>query len=286
MEFIVIMPAYNEEDVIAMTLETVVKQTILPKQLIVVNDGSTDQTPSIVNRFIEKYPWIKMVTNHNKAGHSPGAKIVRAFYLGFDSIATNWDFVMKLDADLDIPPNYFEEIVKIFESDPKVGMAGGICLVEQNGTWVREQTAELEHIRGAFKTYRKQCFEDIGGMKASIGWDTADEILCKYNGWKVVVRPDLEIKQFRVTGVKSGAVKVNIKAGVGTYRLRYGFWIALISAAKCGIVNRPYILTGIGFMRGWLKAWWRGDDFIVNKAEGQYIRQYRIKRMKEKYLPG
>lgn len=286
MDFIVIMPAYNEEDVIGMTLETVVNQTILPKQLIVVNDGSTDRTPEIVESFVKKYPWISMVTNRNKAGHSPGAKIIRAFYLGFETIKKDWDFVMKLDSDLDIPENYFEEIVKIFEGDPKVGMAGGICLVERDGEWIREATAEKEHIRGAFKTYRKQCFEDIGGVKASIGWDTADEILCKFKGWKVVINPALEIKQFRVTGIKSGAIKVNVKAGVGTYRLRYGFWIALISAAKCGIVNRPYIITGLAFFWGWLKALFRGDEFIVNKEEGKYIRQYRIKRMKEKYLGG
>lgn len=285
MEFIVIMPAYNEEDVIGKTLETVVKQSVLPKRLIVVNDGSTDATPEIVKGFQEKHTWISLVNHDKKAGHSPGAKIVRAFYLGYNTIEEDWDFVMKLDADLDLPSNYFEAVVQHFESDPKIGMAGGICLVERNGEWIREQTAELEHIRGAFKAYRKACFEDIGGMKASIGWDTADEILCKYKGWKVKVDPSLEIRQFRVTGIKSGAVKVNIKAGVGTYRLRYGFWIALISAAKCGLVNRPYGLTGLGFMYGWLKAWWRGDEFIVSPEEGQYIRQYRVKRMKEKYLP-
>ena len=107
MDFIVIMPAYNEEDVIGMTLETIVNQTVLPKKLIVVNDGSTDRTPEIVASFQEKHPWIVLVHNQHKAGHSPGAKIVRAFYLGFNTIEEDYDFVMKLDADLDLPPNYF-----------------------------------------------------------------------------------------------------------------------------------------------------------------------------------
>ena len=283
MDYIIVMPAFNEEGFIADTLRSIVAQSWQPKRLIVVNDGSTDSTPDIIASFAQEHDWIQLVNREiGHAHHAPGAKIVETFYYGFEQIEEDYEVIVKLDADLDLPPDYFERTMQLFAEDPKIGMAGGLLLLERNGKWIYENYADKDHIRGAHKAYRKACFEDMGGIKRSIGWDSVDEMLARFHGWKVRTIKDLYVKHFRATGKETGAVRVKIKLGYAFYRMRYGFWIMLISAVKAGFLNRPYILTGLAVIYGWFQSLFRRDTFIVSREEGKYIRQYRWSRMKEK----
>lgn len=282
MNYIVIIPAYNEAQNIEGTIHAIICQTKLPLQLIVVNDGSSDRTPDIVLPFTLRYPWIKLVNNPVKSGHLPGAKIVRAFYKGYETIKEDFDVIVKLDADIILPVNYFKAILKIFEDHPKVGIAGGVNLVEKNGQWVYEDFADRDHVKGAYKAYRKACFEDIGGLKVSLGWDSVDELLARYHGWEIQTDPNLVIKHLRLRGTSTGFVKVMEKMGRAMYRMRYGLFITFTSAIKAGMVNQPYGWTGLAVLRGWFLAWLQKDAFIVSAAEGKFIRNFRIKRMLEK----
>jgi glycosyltransferase involved in cell wall biosynthesis len=279
MKYVIVMPAYNEEAFIGQALSSVAGQELLPQQLIVVNDGSSDRTGEIIESFARQYPWIKQVVNEKKEKRAPGSKVIRAFYLGFREIEAEYEFVVKLDADLSLPPAYFQTIADMFACNPKLGMAGGSLLVEQNGSWKYEHYADRDHIKGAFKAYRRACFEQIGGPRVSIGWDTLDELLAFYHGWEVEVNLSLQLKHHRALGTETGSLKIRKKAGVGMYRMRYGLWITLISAAKSGYLNRPYGLTGLWVFWGWLSALLRGDEFIVSPEEGAFIRAYRWHRM-------
>ncbi len=209
---------------------------------------------------------------------------MRAFYHGFNTIDVPYDVIVKMDADLILPPHYYETVMNMFMNDPKLGIAGGINVVLRNGNWVYENFADKDHVKGAYKAYRKPCFEAIGGLRPSLGWDTADELVALYHGWKVKTNPDLMIKHVRARGTTSGFIRIMKKIGYSMYRLRYGFGILLISAAKAGMVNRPYIISGLAVIYGWFEALFRGDEFIVSKEEGQFIRQYRLKRMMGKVI--
>lgn len=282
MKYIIVMPAFNEAENIGPTLDSIAAQEIRPSQLIVVNDGSTDQTSEIVQSYASKYPWIKLIENPGEARHAPGGKIVKAFYKGFNQITQPYDVIVKLDADLLLPINYFAEILRMFQEQEDLGIAGGINLVLRNGNWVYENFADDDHVRGAFKAYRKPCFEAIGGLRPSVGWDTADELIAMYHGWKTKTNKDLVLKHVRARGKSTGFVRVMKKIGHAMYRLRYGFLITLISAAKAGFVNRPMVITGFAVMLGFIEAYFRSDPFIVTEEEGRFIRNFRIKRMKEK----
>lgn len=283
MKYVIIMPAYNEERFIINALETVVAQTLQPQLLLVVNDGSTDGTAAVVDGFARRYPWIKQIINERKELRAAGGKVVRAFYLGYNALPDhNYDFLVKLDADLTLPQDYFEKVAAMFAADEKLGIAGGTIVIEQNGQWVYEHFSDEDHVKGAFKAYRKACFDSIGGLKESIGWDTADELLARYHGWHIKVDTRLQIKHYRVLGAETGSVKIRQRVGQGMYRLRYGFWITLISAIKAGYLNKPYILTGIAVMTGFIKSWWAHDAFMVSEAEGRFIRKFRWGRMGKK----
>ncbi|GJM36040.1 MAG: glycosyl transferase family 2 [Saprospiraceae bacterium] len=282
--YIVIIPAYNEEGFIGRTIETITQQSLLPQELIIVNDGSTDGTAAIVKQYQTQYPWIRLVTNDKKEPYASGSKVVKAFYLGYHTIQQDYDFLVKFDADLEVPPNYFAKMAEIFEQYPKTGIAGGTIVMEKEGEWVYENFSDIDHVKGAYKSYRKACFEDIGGLKHSIGWDTADELLARFNGWEIKVDINLQVKHHRPLGTETGSLKIRRRIGNGMYRLRYGFWITLISAVKAGYLTKPYGLTGLAVLIGWIQSWLKQEKYIVSKEEGQFIRQFRKQRMKGKLL--
>jgi hypothetical protein len=122
-----------------------------------------------------------------------------SFSKGFETLDDTYDIIVKLDADLILPNNYFETIVKHFEENPTTGMAGGFAYIEKNGE-VLENLTDKDHIRGAFKAYRKACFKQMGGLKAAMGWDTVDELLSTFYGWKVVTDARLIVKHLKPTG--------------------------------------------------------------------------------------
>ena len=62
MDYVIITPAKNEEKYIRYTLDSVVNQTLKPVEWIIVNDGSTDRTAEIVEEYVKKHVWIKLIT--------------------------------------------------------------------------------------------------------------------------------------------------------------------------------------------------------------------------------
>jgi glycosyltransferase involved in cell wall biosynthesis len=282
MKYVIVMPAYNEEGFIGRAIESIAAQTLIPQRLVIVNDGSTDRTRAIVEGYQETYPWIQLVNNDKKEQRAAGSKVVRAFYLGYQQIQDAYDFLVKLDADLTLPNHYFERMAAMFQADPRLGIAGGTIAIEENGEWVYENFSDIDHVKGAFKSYRRACFEQIGGLRASIGWDTADELLARFHGWGIQVDPELQVRHYRVLGAETGSVKIRVKVGNGMYRLRYGFFITLISAIKAGYLNKPYGITGLAVLWGWAQSFLNRDDFIVTAEEGRFIRQFRKDRMRAK----
>jgi glycosyltransferase involved in cell wall biosynthesis len=276
------MPAYNEEGFIGRAIESIAAQTLIPQRLVIVNDGSTDRTRAIVEGYQETYPWIQLVNNDKKEQRAAGSKVVRAFCLGYQQIQDAYDFLVKLDADLTLPNHYFERMAAMFQADPRLGIAGGTIAIEENGEWVYENFSDVDHVKGAFKSYRRACFEQIGGLRASIGWDTADELLARFHGWGIQVDPELQVRHYRVLGAETGSVKIRVKVGNGMYRLRYGFFITLISAIKAGYLNKPYGITGLAVLWGWAQSFLNRDDFIVTAEEGRFIRRFRKDRMRAK----
>ncbi|MBC7643470.1 MAG: glycosyltransferase family 2 protein, partial [Flavobacterium sp.] len=200
MNYYIIIPAYNEEKFIALTLQSIVSQTILPKKVIVVNDNSTDTTAEIVQEFVNRHSFISLINKTSEAIHLPGSKVIQAFQKGLETLDNDYDFIVKLDADLILPTNYFETIIKHFENDEKIGMVGGFAYIKKNGEWILENLTDKDHIRGAFKAYRKKCFQEIGGLKPAMGWDTVDELLSKFYGWKVKTDQSLIVKHLKPTG--------------------------------------------------------------------------------------
>lgn len=282
MEYYVIMPAHNEASFIRLTLDSIVSQTHLPKRLLVVNDNSTDDTQSIIEEYTAQYPWITLVNRTSTTLHLPGKKVIQAFNNGLEYLDNNYDYIVKLDADLILPHHYFEEITKSFQENPQLGMAGGYAYIEKKGEWVIENLTDKDHIRGAFKAYRKECFEQIGKLRSEMGWDTVDELLCHFYGWKIKSIPELKVKHLKPTDSNYDK-KARFNQGQAFYTLHYGFAITLVAALKLATKKRKPLLF-IDYMQGYFKAKKEQRPFLVTDEQGKFIRKYRWQRMKSKLM--
>lgn len=275
MKFYIVIPAHNEADYISLTLESIVTQTVLPQKVIVVNDNSTDNTADKINSYTEKHSFIKQVTSVSNKKHLPGSKVINAFYKGYELLDDEYDFIVKLDADIILPNNYFESLIKHFKSDTNIGMVGGFAYIKKNGQWVLENLTNKDHIRGAFKAYRKQCFLDIGRLKPSMGWDTVDELLAQYHGWRIKTDEALIVKHLKPTGTTYNKT-ARYKQGEAFYKLGYGSILSCIASIKLALLKKQPLLL-IDYLKGYYKASKNNIKKLVTNDEANYIRSLRWK---------
>ena len=273
MNFYIVIPAHNEEKNIAQALQSIVKQKLKPKKLVVVNDNSSDHTRQIIDDFTKRFKWIQKVENKSSNAHLPGLKIINAFYKGYKTLDDKYDVLCKFDADMVFEQDYLLNLKVNFEKNPSLGMAGGVCYVKKEKVWVLENLNRNDHIRGGIKAYRKNCFLQIGKLKRSIGWDTIDELLAKYYKWEILVDESLKVKHLRPTGVNYSP-NAALLQGEATYRMRLGWLLTLIIGLKRALVNQN-IRVIWSYLKGYSIAKKNRTPFIVDKSQGKYLRSYR-----------
>jgi glycosyltransferase involved in cell wall biosynthesis len=280
-KYVIITPAHNEESYIQFTIESVIKQNILPEQWIIVDDGSTDGTEAIIRSYKDKFPWIKLVTNPT-FGDKPegGGKIVRAFYFGFNTLdISDYEFIVKLDADLSLPNSYFEEVCKTFATDPTVGMCGGFLTEYSEGKWKKASSAKY-HLQGAIKAYRKKCFDQIGGIPISLTWDGIDEMKAMSLGWKVEIL-NLEVKHHRqMSTIINRGLSSSINVGKQYYKHGYDIFLAFCRSLTFGMRTKPHLLSTFGFLFGYFSDWWKKSPKSVTPELETFIRNFQYKRIR------
>ena len=283
MKFYIVIPAHNEEDFIALTLQSLVKQSLLPSKVVVVDDNSNDTTASIVTNLAKQYSWISLVSNNSSETHLPGGKIINAFYKGFDALDSEYDVICKFDADVIFPENYLKTLAKHYQNNLRLGMVAGHCYIKQNGSWVLENLTSKDHIRGGLKAYRKDCFSEIGGLKKSMGWDTIDELLALYYGWEFETDASLHVKHLKPTGANYNKSAKHLQ-GTALYKMRYGFSLAFLSALKLAYKKRRINLLW-DYIAGYIKAFNQKEPFLIDAEQGAFVRAYRWKNIKRKFRP-
>ena len=281
MEYYVVIPAHNEEAYLDKTLESLVHQTLPPKKVVIVNDHSSDGTEAIIDRFTPQYPHFIKRNRHSDAQHMPGGKVVHTFNYGLELLDDEYDFIVKLDADIILPPEYFERIAAIFSAHPDVGIAGGFAYEQDDsGVWKRNHPMNQDHVRGAFKSYTKRCFKTIKGLKPAMGWDTVDELLAAYYGFTTFTDESLQVKHLRPLGAAYNKRAKRLQ-GEAMYLMRYGFIITLIASFKMAVKTKKPRAIGDN-LRGYLSARNNKKPFIVSTEEGQFIRKLRWKGIRSK----
>ncbi len=278
----IIIPAHNEEAFLADTLDSVLRQTLLPKKVVIVNDHSTDGTEAIINEYATRHSIFQKINTTSSTIHMPGSKVVNAFNKGREQLDDDYNFLVKLDADIILPDHYLEKIAYAFNGNPKVGIAGGFAYEQDaEGVWKRNHPMNDDHVRGAFKAYSKNCFKTIGGLKSAMGWDTVDELLARFHGYEIHTDESLKAKHLRPVG-KAYNKRAKLLQGKAMYGMRYGYWITMIASLKMAWKQRK-MNAFFDNMEGYLQAEREQEPYLVSEEEGKFIRNWRWKRIKQKF---
>lgn len=295
MKFLIIIPAHNEEENILPCLESLKNQTFQDFKCLVVNDGSTDKTQEIAEKYKVQSTKYK-VLNLEESEHQPGAKVVRTFNKG---LATEnleeFDVICKFDADIIFPENYLEKIKEVYEKNPNAGMVSGLVYINKNfntinfktsqlhdftnqNEWTFENLSSKNHVRGPIKSYRKELFLKMNGLRAVLGWDNIDVMLCKMHGYETVTIKELWVKHLRPTAYKYKSQKAE-KLGKYFYNIGLDFPLAAISSAKSSFKNKSFSEFFIT-MKSFLK---QKNPRVLTQEEINFIRNLRWKEMVKKF---
>lgn len=280
----IISPVRNEQEHISLTLDSVVSQTVLPLQWIIVDDGSTDQTASIVSEYAKTYPWIRLIyrkdQGHGSVEGVQRGEVVKAFYEGFRYVSLeDVEFISKLDGDLVLSPDYFEQLLNRAADDAKLGIISGVAYYMYRGQRILEGTP-AHFTTGAAKLYRTTCFQEIGGLVPTRGWDTLDGIRAQMRGWKTRSYPDLQFLHLRPMNARVNWNKGRMGLGFTDYLLGNH---PIFELVRCiyRMTSPPYLIGGLFMLYGYIQAAVRGEKQIVTAEERRFRQKQQLRRLLE-----
>jgi poly-beta-1,6-N-acetyl-D-glucosamine synthase len=204
---------------------TVLAQTLRPAAWVIVNDGSTDRTGELASELAHRHPWITVVHSGREHGRvADGRREGRAllsFQEGVETLGRPVTLVTKLDADVTLPPRYFEQIAAAFADDARLGIAsGGRCELE-GGRWRRRHLTGTA-VEAACRTYRWTCWQDVQPLAPRMGWDGLDLAHAVVAGWRTLVVPDLEFRHHRPMGGRErGRLRARAAEGAAAHFMAY-----------------------------------------------------------------
>jgi len=275
--YVLISPCRNEAAFMRRTLDSAVAQTVAPALWVIVDDGSTDETPEILAQYAAAHDWIRVVHKPDRGHRAVGPGVVEAFYAGLDTVdQSQFAYSCKLDLDLDLPPGYFAGLMARMQANPRIGTCSGKPYIRQNGTLVSERRGDEMSV-GMTKFYRRECFEAIGGYVREVMWDAIDCHKARQLGWQAVSwdDPELRFEHLRPMGSSQSSIYTGRRRhGRGQYFMGSD---PLFFAASCvfRMAEPPLILGGLAMMQGYLAAWIRRMPQLDDPDLRRFIRAYQ-----------
>jgi len=281
-KYIIISPARDEEELIEYTLKSVIRQTIKPLEYIIVNDGSSDGTGKIIEGYSKDHPWIRVIDLPDRGYYTYGNGIITAFNKGLDEVnKKDYEFIVKLDCDLSFDEHYFENLLRQFSLDEKLGIASGQTYFLNGKNRLVWEDAPLDHTVGPCKVYRKECFRDINGLVVSLGWDHIDEVAARMNGWRTRSYPEYKLLHHRIMGSRLGILRGNMRHGHADYITGYHVPYFMIKSFY-RLFTKPYLVGSMASFYGFFKNYFIGEKRIVNKEFRIYYRREQIRKLVQK----
>jgi glycosyltransferase involved in cell wall biosynthesis len=276
--YVLITPCRDEEKFARRTLDSVINQTERPALWVIVDDGSKDKTPAILAEYAAKIPWIKVIRRDDRGDRKLGGGVIDAFYAGFDTIdVSQFDYVCKLDLDLDLPPRYFELLMNKMQADPRIGTASGKpYFIDRAGKVVKEKFGS-ENSGGFSKFYRTECFSQIGGFVRELNWDGIDCHRCRQLGWVTISYddPELQVNHLRPMGTShKNWWTGRVRHGVGQYYM--GTTPAyLLASAYFRLLHPPMFVGSTAIVWGYFKSMFQRKPRYGDAEFRRFVRRYQ-----------
>lgn len=280
--YCVISPGRNEAKFMRRTLDSMVAQTERPTLWIIVDDGSTDESPEILAEYAEAHDWIRILRREDRGHRAVGPGVIEAFYAGLETVAMrDYAYICKLDLDLDLPAGYFAGLMDRMEANPRIGTCSGKAYFrDASGALVSENIGD-EMSLGMTKFYAVPCFEQIGGFVREVMWDGIDCHKARQMGWTPVSWDDeaLRFEHLRPMG--------SSQTSIYTGRKRHGFGqyymgthpLFLIASAFNKSRQPPYVVGGLAMLHGYFGAILNGETRQKDADLIDFIRDYQLKAL-------
>ncbi len=289
--YCLITPCRNEAKYARRTLDSVTAQSEPPRLWVIVDDGSTDATPQILSEYAARFPNIRIVRRPDRGDRKLGGGVIDAFYAGYATVdPVDFDYVCKLDLDLDIPPRYFEILMDRMEAEPRIGTCSGKAYYFPPGTsdgpvrfpltdtsgLISERIGD-ENSVGASKFYRTSCFRQIGGFVRELMWDGIDGHRCRQLGWVAASwdEPELRFVHLRPMGTSH--------KNWWTGRMRHGFGqyfmgttpVYMLASAAFRMTHPPVVVGGLAMLHGYIKSMIQRNPRYGNDEFRRFLRRYQ-----------
>jgi glycosyltransferase involved in cell wall biosynthesis len=276
--YVVITPCRDEAAFARRTLDSVIAQTVPPALWVIVDDGSSDATPAILAEYAQRFDFIRIVRREDRGRRRVGPGVIEAFYAGLETIdPTDFDYICKLDLDLDLPPRYFELLMRRMEAEPRLGTCSGKPYFQGRAGGLVSEVCGDETSIGASKFYRVECFLQIGGFVREVMWDGIDCHRCRMLGW--IARswddPELRFVHLRPMGSSErGIVAGRLRSGRGQYFMGTG--LAYMTASALYRMSRPpLVVGGLAMWLGYVSSLVRRRPRYEQPDFRRFLRSYQ-----------
>ena len=280
--YALITPSRNEEAFIAKTTESVVHQTVLPVKWVIVNDGSTDSTGAIAERYAAQYDWIEVVNRPVRKDRNFAAK-VHAFDAGRERLKElKYDIIGNLDSDVVLDADHFEFLLGKFRDDPQLGVAGTIFREEGGYSSGTDSFEGQNYVSGQCQMFRHECFDEIGGYFANRagGIDWIAVMTARMKGWKTRSFREKSFFHHRPLGrAGRGVLAASFAYGQKDYFLGgHPLWELLRVLYR--MTKRPYIADGLALGFGYGSAAVRRLPRPISKELMAFHRREQMRKLK------
>ena len=279
---VIVAPVRDEAKYLQGTIDCLAAQSLKPVEWLLVDDGSTDDTYAIAERASRQYPWIRVVKRQDRGVRAVGPGVVEAFYFGYDQILTKeYDYICKMDGDIEIGPEYFSTLVEYFEKDPQLGSGSGKIFIEEGGGLVEERASD-EMVAGMVNFYRRKCFEAIGGFVRQVHWDGIAYHKARITGWRTrsVRNPKLDIIHKRLMGSSHQSIwHGRMRWGRGQYFMgTHPVYIVPMGVYR--MAEKPFIIGGLGIICGYFKAMLEGMQRYEEPGFRESLHAWQFEKLK------
>jgi poly-beta-1,6-N-acetyl-D-glucosamine synthase len=278
-QYLLISPCRDEAKYLHHTLDSVAAQSVPPALWVIVDDGSTDGTAAILEEYSRRLPYLRVVRRTDRGHRQVGPGVIEAFYAGLEKVRLDdFDYLCKLDMDLDLPVRYFELLMQRMESDPRIGTTSGKpwFVHPQRGVLVPEVCGD-EMSAGMTKFYRVACFKEIGGFVRQVMWDGIDCHRARMLGW---IAESVDDEPLRFVHLRSQGAS---QKGIWTGRLRAGFGqyfmgtspLYYLVVAFYRLPAHPALIGSLALLWGYLRSWLRGLPRYDDLEFRRFLRSYQ-----------
>jgi poly-beta-1,6-N-acetyl-D-glucosamine synthase len=277
--YCLITPCRDEARYARRTLDSVARQTVPPALWIVVDDGSSDDTPAIVEEYASRLPYLRLIRRENRGHRKVGPGVIEAFNTGYAAIDPNeFDYVCKMDLDLDLPAGYFEGLMQRMEAEPRLATTSGKPWFEhpRSGELVAEVCGDEMSV-GMTKFYRRSAFVELGGFVPQVMWDGIDCHRARMHGWLAESVPDpaLRFIHLRPQGAsQKGIWTGRTRAGFGQYFMGTAppYYVA---SAVFRALEHPALIGSLAMLWGYARSAVRGLPRYDEPGFRAFLRRYQ-----------